>query len=258
MQDKDETSLVEGRDVRAWQYRLLPVMVAMVVGLALFFFAASMYQLYSLQNSITESPSLDLTPVLSGMDLADDLDQAEALLKVQRWKTLALLEDHTVKQRYHQANVLLMSRVWVRYLGFVTGMILALVGAVFVLGKIRETRTDLGVEHKDVKGTLSTSSPGLVLATLGSILMITTLVTHHKVVVRDGPLYVLLPYTKVQLPGGVKTAPEDVMRLSAQPGEPGGVGYPEQGTQSGAGSQEQLDLDNTFKEIDALINPPTQ
>ena len=47
-----------------------------------------------------------------------------------------------IKQRYHQANVLLMAGVRVRYPGLVTGMILALIGAVFVLGKIREERTE--------------------------------------------------------------------------------------------------------------------
>jgi hypothetical protein len=150
-----------------------------------------------------------------------------------------------------------MARVWVRYLGFVTGMILALVGAVFVLGKIREDRTDLGLQHKDFKGTLSTTSPGLVLATLGSILMLVTLLTHHEIDVADGPLYVTLPYASVRLPAGPQ-APEDVTKLAPLPGKQprNDSTVPKPPRDNGANAQQRLD--ETFNEIDRLFNQPTR
>lgn len=191
------------------------MMTAMILGLTIFFFAASLFQLYRLQNKISQSPTLDLSPVLSSITLTDDPLRSREKLDIERWKTLTLLEDHAVKQRYHQANVLLMARVWVQYLGFVTGMILTLVGAVFVLGKMREERTELTVKSQTASGLLSTTSPGLVLATLGTVLMLTTLLTHNQIEVNDGPLYVLLPYATVQKEKVALPEPEDVTGLAS-------------------------------------------
>jgi hypothetical protein len=58
---------------------------------------------------------------------------------------LSSLETNIVERRYHQANVSLMSRVWTRYLGFVTGMVLAMVGSIFILGKLREMESQRAV-----------------------------------------------------------------------------------------------------------------
>ncbi|CAN0513621.1 unnamed protein product, partial [Laminaria digitata] len=107
----------------------------------------------------------------------------------QQWKTVATLEKHTLDQRYHQANVLLMSRIWTRYLAFVTGMILCMVGASFILGKLREDQTEISGKSDLGEGSLKTSSPGVLLATLGVILMLTSLLTHHEISVTDGPAY---------------------------------------------------------------------
>lgn len=202
----------EEKDVSAWQAKLLPVMVFMVLGLTVFFFAASLYQLFSLQNRISQSPNLDLSPVLAHATEDNPLAGKE-MLETQRWKTLTLLEEHAVRQRYHQANVLLMARVWVRYLGFVTGMTLALVGAVFVLGKLREQQTELSMKGQSGSGALSTSSPGLVLCTLGTVLMLATLLTHNSIDVKDGPLYVVLPYASSQTQKAKIEKPADVSKL---------------------------------------------
>jgi len=67
-------------------------------------------------------------------------------------------------------------------------MILALVGAAFILGKIRESETRLDV-NGIWKFSIITASPGLVLALLGTILMITTIVTHFEIAVEDAPVY---------------------------------------------------------------------
>lgn len=248
----------EARKLWAWNRLLLPLMIGMVVGLALFFFAASMFQLYALQASIAESPRLDLESHLAVMSLPESSAQIEAQRELHRWKTLALLEEHAVRQRYHQAGVLLMARLWVRYLGFVTGMILALVGAVFVLGKMREARTELSVGTEANQGKLSTTSPGLVMLSLGTLLMFTTLVTRHEINVDDGPLYVLLPYSKVALPVSVKPAPEDVMHLSQAPTTKGDSGSAGQTPAADGDAKAKQGLDETFNQIDELINSQGQ
>lgn len=89
-----------------------------------------------------------------------------------------------------------MSRVWARYLGFVTGMILALVGAVFVLGKLREEATEVQTGTSGAMLSLRSASPGLIMAILGVALMATTIVTHHSMEWADSSVYLRMAYPK--------------------------------------------------------------
>lgn len=126
----------EHRRRDAWQRALLPFMMWTVALLTAFFFVASIIQLYDLQNRITAGPTLDLQQLFDDRQLVAAREGGPGTLELARWKILTTLEKGAVERRYHQANVLLMSRVWIHYLGFVTGMILALVGAVFILGRL--------------------------------------------------------------------------------------------------------------------------
>jgi hypothetical protein len=95
----------------------------------------------------------------------------------------------TVQQRYHQANVILMARIWTTYLGFVTGMILAVVGAAFILGKLREQASEISGKAENWQVSIASTSPGLIMVVLGSALMLVTIMTHHQINVTDRPLY---------------------------------------------------------------------
>ena len=158
--------------------------------LTLFFFAATLFQLYELNLKIQDAPELENTELLQQTE-------SNATLMETQWRTLVVLESHVLQQRYHQANVLLMARIWIRYLGFVTGMMLALIGAVFILGKLREPTTTLtlsGVSPDpnlpgNFKAQLLTQSPGIVLVTLGTVLMLLTILVHHPIQVNDAPVY---------------------------------------------------------------------
>jgi hypothetical protein len=183
---------------RTWQKRLLPVMVGLLVSLTAFFFVASFVQLYYLQTRIERAPRLDLSPAMASLDeIAKDVQNGKVgdqlafnnRLEYARWKTLSLLEANALQHRYHHAGVLLISRIWTRYLGFVTGTILAMVGAAFILGKLQEASSNLGAEGGLWKVSLTTASPGLVLATLGTVLMLATLATNMDLQVNDGPVY---------------------------------------------------------------------
>jgi hypothetical protein len=100
-----------------------------------------------------------------------------------------LLESDLVERRYRQANSVILARLWTRYLGFLTGMVLALVGALFVLGRLQEPATQVRAEAGDIKAVIATSSPGLVLAFLGAILMAISLVVEFEVETRDASTY---------------------------------------------------------------------
>lgn len=194
------TKIAEKQEDRKWQNKMLPVMIRMLVGLTVFFFVASFLQLFYLHSKIDKSPQITLEQVRG----PDRSEGSEAPFLTQQWQTVATLEKHTLDQRYHQANVLLMSRIWTRYLAFVTGMILCMVGASFILGKLREDQTEISGKSDLGEGSLKTSSPGVLLATLGVILMLTSLLTHHEISVTDGPAYLHIPLqspTSLNIPG---------------------------------------------------------
>ncbi len=111
-------------------------------------------------------------------------------LDATRQQALILLEDNALERRHHQANVLLMSRIWVKYLGFVTGMILAFVGLVFVLGKIQENPSELSGKGHAFEVSLRSASPGIILTTLGTILMIATIFANPMIEVNDRAVFV--------------------------------------------------------------------
>lgn len=160
-------------------------MISMIVGLTLFFFIASLAQLAYLHGKIWDAPRVN-SAALQVPTGTGSLDEGA------RFNALAILEANAVERRYHQANVLLMSRVWARYLGFVTGMIMALVGATFILGKLREEMTSLEAKGSAAALTLHTASPGLVLAVLGVGLMAATIVTHQEISTTDTSIYMQL------------------------------------------------------------------
>jgi hypothetical protein len=68
-------------------------------------------------------------------------------------------------------------------------MIMALVGAAFVLGRLEEGETQFTGEAQGAKWAFITTSPGLILAALGSGLMLTALIVKADVDVKDGSAY---------------------------------------------------------------------
>lgn len=174
------------KDELAWQRRLLPFMVRSVAVMAGFFLIVSVLLLFSLYREVRLQVDEPLpTPAMPA---------TAAAAEQQRFQTLVALEQKVIDHRYRQVNVTLILRAWTRYLGFLTGMILAMVGAIFVLGKLREAGTTLNIEGSGYKGAISSSSPGLILATLGTVLMAITLVIPFQFDVRDAPVY-LAPTT---------------------------------------------------------------
>jgi hypothetical protein len=165
------------RATSRWQRRLLPFMVLMIAGLTIFFVYGTYSQLNRVSSQITESPMLDLAPALDERALEQD------------WKARVILEGNALERRYHQANVLLLSRVWLRYMGFLTGMIIGLTGATFILGKLSEPESRVAGEAAAMKFSIATASPGLVLVLLGTVLMITTVVTNPAIEVKDSRTY---------------------------------------------------------------------
>lgn len=186
---------------QTWQQRMLPLMAQMLIGLTAFFFVVSLVQLTYLHSTIRRAPEINLEPAFAAIDRtppATDNDR----LRAAQLKTLAILDVGTTQRRYHQVNAALMARIWTRYMGFVTGMILALLGAVFMLGKLQEPSAESPAARR--------ASSGLIMVVLGVALMITTIAVNHRIDVTDAPGYLRTfdaggtPADGIQLP---ETAP---------------------------------------------------
>jgi len=161
-----------------WSAQLLPIMVLMLVGLTVFFMAASIFQLQSLNEAIEDAPVLNLAPLLSGDGTSETV----------RLKSYIALEANLIERRHHEANVALMARIWTRYMGFITGMTLAMVGAAFVLGRLSGGGT-LSGGLGNAKMNLQTASPGLFMTALGTALMIITITNHPRINLVDQAVY---------------------------------------------------------------------
>jgi len=163
-------------------------MITVLVSLTAFFCISNIYQLYIVQRQIQRFTEVDLkenfiTPTI------EDNGSANNATSNTHLKMLANLERFSIQNRYRQANIMMMNSMYLSYMGFVTGMILALVGAAFVLGKLREPETSVGSETPVWKFSLASTSPGLILAVLGSALMSITILDEGNINVRDTPLY---------------------------------------------------------------------
>jgi len=190
MESKKEGNRRQDQATERWHYRLLPLMRGGLVALAVFFFVASLVQYHLLYQDLRGG----------GPAIGKSIEELEKNLPVSqqtklefvRWKTLVLLEQEAMHLRYQQINATLLLRTWTRYTGFLVGMVLALVGAFFILGRLREETSQISIESSGVKGMLTSSSPGLILAVLGMILMVVTLAVKFDFTVNDRPVYLPL------------------------------------------------------------------
>lgn len=165
----------------AWQLKLLPLMMSFVIGAAVSFSAVVLWRFVAIDDQLA-SPgrgvaALEAPPA----KLADD---AKAALSLERY---------VIEQRYQQASLIVRARLWTRFVGFITGMLLALVGATFVLGKLSEPATHASgnaevVGHK-LGFAISSTSPGIILASLGTVLMALTIAIPGQASTQDAAIY---------------------------------------------------------------------
>jgi hypothetical protein len=171
-----------------WQWRSRPLMVGVLAVLTVFFFSGTLYQLVELNRRIENSPTLDAAALLQQTVCPPALSSAECM-EYRRLNLAVSLEAHIIAKRHHQAGVTAMASIWSRYLGFITGMVLALVGAAFILGQLRDRGTQIEASNAAGKAAMSSASPGLVMVALGVVLMITTIITLHRLHTADAPIY---------------------------------------------------------------------
>lgn len=156
-----------------WQRRVMPWMLGLLLGLSVVFVMASISGALMVRADFRAER---LNPVDTALHQLQSLvgeTPARERLEPARFLTLAALDARMLELRYHQTSSMALASIWTRFMGYLTGMILALVGAIFVLGKIRDTTpTTASGSGGGFQGSLTTTWPGLVLAVLGTVLMI--------------------------------------------------------------------------------------
>lgn len=182
-----ESSPAESRKLWAWQLRLLPFVIGALSLLTLFACVANVVQVYEVERHIEQDHDVGIdkiVPANPGVAIT-----ASEQVSYTRWRTLVVLEANAVESRYHQANMVLMTRVYIIFLGFTTGMVLTMVGATFILAKLRESEARVEAGTATWKMALTTASPGLVLALFGTTLMLATIWARTEISVRDNSVY---------------------------------------------------------------------
>lgn len=179
----DESVRTSAED-RKWQKRTLPFMIAAFLAIGIVFFAATIMHFRTMQAWLQYAPP-DVPAALQEFERAAG---GKVDKDYRQWYGRVLLEAHALNQRYRQNAAVVYSRVWNGYMGFLTGMALALCGCVFILGKLREGVNFSG-EASSAKWQLVTSSPGVVLALAGAALVALSLKLNVKVESEDRPVY---------------------------------------------------------------------
>lgn len=177
LQTPDAMSAVRSQDASdsKWQLRLLPFLVGTLIALTIFFCAAIAWETRTIQNRMDRAADIDLRP----------LANAEF-----RTNGPFLLEADLIERRYRAASVAALSRIYLVFLGFGTGMVMALVGAAFILGKLSEPETSIDGGGSSFKASLRSGSPGVILAFFGTVLMLSTIFSKTDISVSDRAVYV--------------------------------------------------------------------
>lgn len=162
-------------DIAAWRRKVFPWATRFLVWSAVVFALLTVAQLAWLQWHI-----MGTSPTAAGSDVRDQLSGAGAHIHLE----LTLIE-----RRYAQSNALLLSRTWVKYLGFLTGMLMLFVGATYIIGRFVEHEARLEVGYAGTKGVLTASSPGIIVSTLGTVVIVMSIYINHDIDTRDGAVY---------------------------------------------------------------------
>jgi len=207
-----------------WQNRLLPLMSGFVIALALAFFVLSTRTLGHV-NEFVETEHGELRQQINAIISAKQPDTSDDVVR----RGLLMLEAEALDRRYHQASALLMSRVWAKNLAFLTGVIMAFIGAIFILGKLSETPSAVQGGGSGWNVSITSASPGILLAFFGTTLVALSIVIHEKIDVQDGTAYLHSVMVQNAAPdGSASSAPgavdhsitDKIKALSGHPSAP--------------------------------------
>jgi Mg2+/citrate symporter len=176
------------KQIFKWQNKLLPWLIITPSVLILLFLFLATQQVNRFNEAINVKQN-SVTETIHPTDSAA-LKKLEGNTDYLRWITLVKMEEESMNRRYHQGGLLLLSRIFIKYLGFLTGMIIAIVGAVFIIGKLSEDQSKIeGSAGEKIKFSIISSSPGIIFGILGTVLMVSSILQHNEITIQEQPMY---------------------------------------------------------------------
>jgi hypothetical protein len=175
-----------------WHQKIFPVVTIIIFVLATVFIAVSFLQFSNISSYLQSAPSSNPQLIIDkALNVSPEQlkESFETGAYIPQWAGLFMLESVALEKRHHQANALLASRLWIRYLSVVSGMILVTVGSIFILAKLQDSSTEIQGETESIKLKVASASPGLILAMLGTALILTALLNNPTIELKDGKVY---------------------------------------------------------------------
>lgn len=154
-----------------WQRLLLPFMTRAIVLAGLAFFLSSSVHVLMMHSDLRMKPSE------ARLELPQSRSHSGQPMP-QAWAGILALEHQALLHRQQTINAVVLRQTSLLHLGFLTGTVLCLVGAVFVLGRLQTSDSSFEGAAPTLKVSVRNASPGIVLAMLGSGLMCATL--YHR------------------------------------------------------------------------------
>lgn len=182
--------LTAEQNLVSWQRKLMPWMIILPSLLIILFVYLATTQLNTFSKEINNYKTSELDRLFmnskdSSLRIPTDANK-EDFVKLYM---LAKMDEQLMNKRYSQGGALLISRLYTKYLGFFTGMILAIVGAVFIISKLKEDSSQLETSTEKFKLSLVSTSPGIIFGVLGTCLMMTTILTTSEMDIKDVATY---------------------------------------------------------------------
>lgn len=165
----------------------MPFMAVAVVFAALFFAVILVARFSSIAETLQDPPQAEISiPWTSAEAGPKSWDEQKQLAQLQ---ANFALEREIIARRYRQAAAAQSLRLWTRLMGFLTGMLMAIMGSAFVLGKLAGPDNDISGSASGASISIKTASPGIIMAVLGTILIGMTITTTVRTDVRDSAIY---------------------------------------------------------------------
>lgn len=161
-----------------WQRLLLPFALVVVFGASAYFMWTSVSQFEAMKVSVERSfVDERIVPLIERSAPAGTGDATP--------QVRLMMEERAQRADLTRAGASLLISLWTRNMGFVTGMLMALIGAIFILSRINDAGSTLEARQGALTGSLKTSSPGIVLAVLGTVLMVLAMTTRYTETSRE-------------------------------------------------------------------------
>lgn len=195
--DNPDSTPAADKQRMAWQTKLLPFVVIFLPLLCVVYFWIYVNQIGKIEGRRQREEAQSITQQINALTRKNSSIEE----KLYTAELLALLH------RHQSADDVIDSRMLTISLSFLTGVILAFVGAIFILGKFSEDPTKLEASQEKLRLSLVSSSPGIILSTLGVALICICIVSKTSIDVKDEALYLNGEFHFPTKPDSVQKAP---------------------------------------------------